>query len=80
MTAHAVSSQGPVQIALIWLIDFYSRWISPLLGHHCRFEPTCSRYAAGAIRGHGVGKGSWLALRRLARCHPFHDGGLDPVP
>lgn len=46
----------------------------------CRFEPSCSHYAEQAVRQHGVGRGLWLAARRLARCHPFHAGGYDPVP
>jgi putative membrane protein insertion efficiency factor len=57
------------------------RWIvSPLLGPACRFEPSCSRYAELAVERHGVVRGAWLALRRLARCHPFGGCGLDPVP
>lgn len=57
------------------------RWvISPLLGACCRFEPSCSRYAEQCLRRHGLGRGSYLALRRLLRCHPWHAGGLDPVP
>lgn len=46
----------------------------------CRFDPTCSAYALGALRAHGAGRGTWLAARRIARCHPFNPGGLDPVP
>lgn len=62
------------------LIRFYQWVISPLLGPHCRFHPTCSQYALEAIERFGVVKGSWLALRRLLRCHPWHPGGHDPVP
>jgi putative membrane protein insertion efficiency factor len=65
---------------LISLIRAYQYLISPLLGHHCRFEPSCSRYAAEAIRTHGALRGVWLGLRRLSRCHPWHPGGFDPVP
>jgi len=65
---------------LIGLISGYRRFISPLLGPRCRFYPSCSAYALEAIRVHGAGRGSWLAVRRLSRCHPFHPGGLDPVP
>jgi putative membrane protein insertion efficiency factor len=61
-------------------IRAYQRWISPLLGSNCRFYPTCSHYAAEAIERYGVWKGTWLAARRLLRCHPWHPGGFDPVP
>lgn len=62
------------------LIRGYQLFISPLLGPRCRFYPTCSNYALEAIETHGALKGSWLALRRLLRCHPWGDGGVDPVP
>ncbi|MBV9293683.1 MAG: membrane protein insertion efficiency factor YidD [Frankiales bacterium] len=65
---------------LLLLISAYRRLLSPLLGPHCRFEPSCSRYAEAAVREHGAARGGWLALRRLSRCHPFHRGGYDPVP
>jgi putative membrane protein insertion efficiency factor len=65
---------------LLALIAFYRFAISPLLGPHCRFHPTCSAYAAQALREHGLLRGSWLAVRRILRCHPYHPGGLDPVP
>lgn len=65
---------------LIGLISVYRRFVSPVLGPRCRFYPSCSAYALEAIRVHGAGRGSWLAVRRLSRCHPFHPGGLDPVP
>jgi uncharacterized protein len=65
---------------LIGLISGYRMFISPLLGPRCRFYPSCSAYALEAVRVHGAWRGSWLAVRRISRCHPFHPGGLDPVP
>jgi len=65
--------------AAIALIRAYRRFLSPLLPPACRFEPSCSRYALEAVERHGALRGSALALRRLARCHPFHPGGYDPV-
>lgn len=61
-------------------LSVYQRLVSPLLPRACRFAPTCSEYARLAVLEHGVGRGGWLALRRLARCHPFHPGGYDPPP
>ena len=68
----------PRMIAIA-LLRFYKRWISPLLPSACRFHPTCSEYAMQAIETHGVLRGAWMAVRRLGRCHPFHQGGFDPV-
>jgi putative membrane protein insertion efficiency factor len=65
---------------LLALLRTYKRFISPLLPPACRFEPTCSVYAMHAVSRHGALRGSWLAVRRLARCHPFNPGGWDPVP
>ena len=62
------------------LIKAYQWMISPLLGPRCRFYPTCSHYAIEAIDRHGAWRGTRLALKRLVKCHPFHEGGLDPVP
>ncbi|HMG36733.1 MAG TPA: membrane protein insertion efficiency factor YidD [Blastocatellia bacterium] len=64
---------------LVWLINGYRLVVSPLLPPACRFTPTCSEYAIEAIRKYGAGRGFYLALRRLLRCHPFHRGGYDPV-
>ncbi|CAH1055139.1 membrane protein insertion efficiency factor YidD [Paenibacillus sp. FSL H8-0261] len=61
-------------------IRVYRKYISPIKPATCRFYPTCSAYALEAIEVHGPLKGSWLAAKRIARCHPFHPGGLDPVP
>ena len=68
----------PSLIALA-VLRFYKRWVSPLIPSACRFHPTCSVYAMEAIEAYGVLRGSWMALRRLGRCHPFHHGGFDPV-
>jgi putative membrane protein insertion efficiency factor len=65
---------------LIWPIRGYQRFISPALPPSCRYTPTCSQYALEALTRYGAIKGSWLAMRRLIRCHPFHPGGFDPVP
>jgi putative membrane protein insertion efficiency factor len=65
---------------LIYLVRAYQLILSPMLGQNCRFYPSCSHYAIEALRVHGAARGGWLALRRLGRCHPWHAGGLDPVP
>ncbi|MBA3563068.1 MAG: membrane protein insertion efficiency factor YidD [Gammaproteobacteria bacterium] len=65
---------------LIILIRGYRWLLSPLLGRSCRFEPTCSRFAEIAIERFGARRGGWLALKRIGRCHPWRDGGFDPVP
>ena len=65
---------------LLLPIRGYQRFVSPLLAPHCRFTPSCSAYAVEALQVHGPLRGSWLAIRRVARCHPFHAGGHDPVP
>ncbi|MEM8768760.1 MAG: membrane protein insertion efficiency factor YidD [Pseudomonadota bacterium] len=61
-------------------IRAYQLVLSPFIGNQCRFHPSCSNYALEAVDKHGALRGSWLALRRLGRCHPFHEGGFDPVP
>lgn len=73
--AHSLSEK-----ILIKLIRTYQIWISPLIGPRCRFVPTCSCYGIEALKTHGALKGSWLTLQRILKCHPFHQGGYDPVP
>ena len=70
----------PVRRLLLAVIGFYSRAVSPALPARCRFYPTCSAYAAEAIARHGAARGTWLAVRRLAKCAPWHPGGVDHVP
>ena len=65
---------------LIIPIRLYQYCISPMLGNHCRFHPTCSSYAIEAIEKHGCIKGSWLAIKRIFQCHPWGKSGYDPVP
>ena len=64
---------------LIFLIYLYRATLSPFIGNSCRFEPTCSYYAEAALRKYGAVRGSWMALKRVFRCHPWHEGGYDPV-
>jgi putative membrane protein insertion efficiency factor len=73
-------SPSPVVRVLVLVLRFYRRWISPMLLPTCRFFPSCSVYAIEALTVHGVLRGSWLTLRRLLRCGPWHPGGMDPVP
>ena len=69
-----------MKYVLIWLLKAYRFAISPLYGDVCRYYPSCSAYALEAVTTHDAVKGSWLAVRRLARCHPWAAGGVDPVP
>lgn len=69
-----------VNSILLLLIKFYKTFISPVLGNNCRFHPTCSTYSVEALKTHGPIKGLWLSMKRVAKCHPFHPGGYDPVP
>jgi putative membrane protein insertion efficiency factor len=64
----------------IMLVRVYQLIISPFLGNNCRYYPTCSQYTIEAIELHGIFKGTWLGMKRISRCHPFHEGGVDPVP
>jgi uncharacterized protein len=78
----ATTGDRPSVVAwlLMQLIKAYRIGLSPLLGPHCRFMPSCSAYGLEAVRVHGALRGSWLTVRRIGRCHPFHPGGYDPVP
>ncbi len=65
---------------LMWLIKIYQVFLSPIFGQQCRFYPTCSQYALESINKHGAIVGGYYTIRRLLRCHPWHDGGHDPIP
>jgi putative membrane protein insertion efficiency factor len=71
---------NPATALAIGLVRVYQWTLRPLLGTQCRFSPSCSDYAIDALRAHGALRGTWLALRRIARCNPWHVGGFDPVP
>jgi putative membrane protein insertion efficiency factor len=60
-------------------LRIYKRWVSPMLPSACRFYPSCSEYMAQAVERYGVWRGVWMGVRRIGRCHPFHEGGFDPV-
>jgi len=75
----AKNNSAPQKL-IITSIKGYQRFISPLLGSNCRFQPSCSAYASEAINRFGVIKGGWLASKRILRCHPLNEGGEDPVP
>lgn len=74
------SKDSQVKRLCLAAISWYRRVLSPLLGPHCIYTPTCSEYTYQAIQKYGVLKGIWLGMKRIARCHPFHEGGYDPVP
>jgi len=71
---------NPIKWLLIGIVRFYQLFISPILGPRCRFYPTCSSYTIDALKQHGVICGTWLAIKRIGRCHPANPGGVDPVP
>ncbi len=64
----------------LFLIKIYQLLISPIIGSNCRYQPTCSHYAAEAVDRFGIIRGGWMAIKRISRCHPWHEGGYDPVP
>ena len=80
MATVALSPAGAVRALLLGLIRLYQLTLSPWLGTQCRYEPTCSKYAAEALERYGVRRGVWLAAGRLGRCHPWGRSGYDPVP
>ncbi|HEX7237554.1 MAG TPA: membrane protein insertion efficiency factor YidD [Gammaproteobacteria bacterium] len=80
MATVALSPAGAVRALLLGLIRLYQLTLSPWLGRHCRYDPTCSKYAAEAIERFGARRGVWLAAKRLGRCHPWGRSGYDPVP
>ncbi|MCP9968956.1 membrane protein insertion efficiency factor YidD [Actinomadura madurae] len=77
---HQAGRPGPAAAVLILLVRAYRRFLSPLLGQQCRFQPSCSAYGLESLQVHGALRGTWLTARRIARCHPFNPGGYDPVP
>lgn len=77
--AASVSQLGVLSALALSVLRFYKRWISPVLPSACRFHPTCSEYMMQAIEKYGILRGIGMGLWRLLRCHPFHDGGFDPV-
>jgi len=82
-TIGAFFDQATVKFIVLPLLIVYRFVLSPillLLGARCRFSPSCSQYAREAFQAHGLLKGTWLSLRRLSKCHPFHEGGIDLVP
>lgn len=80
MDAHIQRKTGLGARALLGFVRAYQKALSPLLGQNCRYHPSCSHYAYEAIEIHGALRGGWLGAKRIGRCHPFHEGGFDPVP
>jgi len=80
METRALTPGSTVRAALLRLIRLYQLTLSPWLGRQCRYEPTCSHYAAEALQRFGVRRGAWLAAKRIGRCHPWGRSGYDPVP
>jgi len=80
MTDQTTTQAGPAGRVAMALVRVYQKLVSPLFGNNCRYYPTCSHYTYEAIEIHGAVRGSWLGIKRIGRCHPFHEGGVDPVP
>jgi len=80
MEEHGTNKVSAAKRCCLRAIRWYQRVVSPLLGSNCIYTPTCSEYTFQAIERYGVMKGIWLGIKRIARCHPFHEGGYDPVP
>jgi uncharacterized protein len=75
-----ISSGGSMKKVFLFLIRGYQRYISPLMAPRCIYSPSCSQYMWEAVSKYGAAKGGWLGIKRICRCHPFHQGGYDPVP
>jgi len=80
VTGPSEAKSGVPARILMGSIRAYQKVLSPALGGNCRYQPSCSHYGYEAIQIHGAGRGSWMAVKRISRCHPFHEGGFDPVP
>jgi putative membrane protein insertion efficiency factor len=80
MSDETTKNRGVAANAALGSVRIYQKLVSPFLGANCRYYPTCSHYTYEAIEIHGAARGSWLGLKRIGRCHPFHEGGVDPVP
>jgi putative membrane protein insertion efficiency factor len=76
----ALEEKRVLRALILRIIRFYQRALSPLLGNNCRFHPSCSQYTYEAVERYGAAQGTWMGLRRICRCHPWHQGGFDPVP
>ena len=76
----ALEEKRVLRALILHIIRFYQRALSPLLGNSCRFHPSCSQYTYEAVERYGAAQGTWMGLRRICRCHPWHQGGFDPVP
>ena len=73
-------SRRPSQVIALGAVRAYQKVLSPFMGGNCRYYPSCSHYTYEAIELHGAARGSWMGIKRIGRCHPWHEGGLDPVP